>query len=216
MELQVILFSFLLNGVIAVFLKSSLEGIFTKKIVELQHNHSIELSQLNAELQKLNSRDTTRFADLHQRRAIVILDLYRLLVKAEEAISRGLLPRPWFIDQSSELSPWERARETTNYVYKAISDVADFYILNQILFSSKQKDLLDHIVKVIKFIHHEILMTELQKEAPPEDHEEMKDIEARVKQRLEDAKSQFFDYYPSVKSELENDFRNTLGFEIGS
>jgi hypothetical protein len=75
MDWQDILLSFLLSGVIGVILKSTVEAAFAKELSQLQLDNSERLAKLNSELQRLQSIESMRFAELHQRRAAAILQL---------------------------------------------------------------------------------------------------------------------------------------------
>jgi hypothetical protein len=214
MDWQDILLSFVLNGVIALILKSSIEAAFTKEITDLQHTHSKELAQLNAELRRLNTIEATKFTELHQRRATAILDLYKLLASAERDLSLAVIPIPKFVgDETQDKDPYQKVIEATNPVRKAVTSVTEFYSGNKVLLSKKQEQLMSEIADVFKSLESGVFMRVLYREQPPKDEELAETSRELLNERMEEANRRFKEIYPTLKEDLEDDFRHTLGLE---
>ena len=208
MDWTYILISFLLNSVIAIILGKIIESVFEKRIISLQHNHSVELAKINSEITHLQMIHITKFNELHQRRAIAILEIYKLLAKAEKILTIMAFPFRFKGEGQEKLSVWDRLAPVRNATYA----VSEYFSENKILFSPNQVELLEEIDKIFQDLDSFILMQEIHSEKPSSEDE--KKMMEHLKEPFSEAKEQFDIIYPKIKRILEEDFRNTLGFDI--
>ena len=214
MDWQDILLSFLLSGVVGVILKSAVEAGFAREMSKVELANSTQLARLNSELQRIQTLETTKFSELHQRRAAAMLELYGLLVPAEERLEFAGIEVPRLAGYEDTGSASDRLQDSTRSLDDAIDPLVSFYKLNKILLSQPQEQLMDKIMAIFKRLRGSVFMRALSREFPLEDEEERTLWQARLQTDLSEAASQFRDVYPGLKKELEDEFRATLGFAI--
>lgn len=209
-----ILLSFLLNGVVILILKSVVETHFSKEVTDLQHQNDKELARLNSQLQWLGTMESTRFAELHQRRAVALVDLYKLISIAEDHLSGSWFPMPRILSPDDHRTPFERARDNNKSRADAVEAVTDFYRQNKILFTTDQERLMDPIVEIFRKLQASVFSREYYREALTENEEDRDAIIERTENAVKTAYAAFNEAYPPLRKALEDDFRRTLGLDI--
>jgi hypothetical protein len=214
MDWQDILLSFLLSGVIGVILKSAVEATFARELAQVQLDNSQHLARLNSQLARLQAVESTQYAELHQRRAAAILELYRLLVPAEEHLTFFGAPVPRIVGQEDKRSPSDRLQSMTRSFHEAVGPLLEFYKVNKILLSPAQEELMESIIAIFETLRTRVSMMAFNREFPSEDETERTQDEEYLQASLADARAKLKHVYPDLKAELESDFRATLGFGI--
>jgi len=219
MNWETILTIFLLNGVVAVILRQSLQAVFKQEILWLEHEQSLELARLSFELQRLNAIEATRFTELQQRRAVTILDLYKLLSRAESELSSAAsaLPAPTIQSLEDERSWDQKLEDFIRPTNEAIRAISQFYDENKLLLSASQEEMVSEILDVFGSLNFGVYMRELYTRRPSEEDDEG-EHESAVKivtTWFTKSDQRFREVYPELKKDLEDDFRKTLGLHIG-
>ena len=212
MDATDVIIGFVLNGVLILIFRSIIEAAHDREMSQIQADNQKALAGLNAQLERVTKIQMTRFADLHQRRAEVIAELYKLLATAESRLKYAHIPLPYF--GKEELSGWERAMRKIRPTAEAVDSLLDFYGQNKIFLTPVQVSMMDRIVKIVDNLRTSVMMREVQRESPPTEDEVREFAEQTTKQTLADALAAYQEVYPKLKQDLEEDFRKILGFEI--
>jgi len=166
------------------------------------------LAELNSQLGKLEIEYTTRLTELHRRRADAISRLYKLLARAERKLKHAGLMVPRFEGEERDL--WKRAAPTRN----AIAEMVEFYEDNKVLFTSGQVELMDSIADVFSSLELRAYLIDYAREAPDPAADD--DVKQRWGEAFKEARSVFETTYPSLREQLELDFRKILGVSPGA
>jgi hypothetical protein len=212
MDLIDILVSFILNGVLILIFRSIIQSAHDRDMAQIQADNQVTLAQLNAQLEQATRIQLTRFADLHERRAEIIADLYKLLARAESRLQYAHFPMPWIGDE--KVTGWERAMKKIEPTTQAVDTLVEFYRENKIFLTPTQVSMMDNIMTIVQDLRTSVMMRELQRESPPEEKDVREFAERSTKKKLDDALAAYQEIYPTLKQDLENDFRKILGFEI--
>ncbi len=207
-----LILSFILNGVLMLIFKSIIDAAHDRDIAKIQQSNAKELAKLNADLNKMQMIHTTQFANLHERRTQVIAELYKLLARAEKQLHEAKSGMPSYVGRDK--AAWERFIEKIRPIYEAVSKVSDFYGENKIFLSPDQITSMDEIVKIFNETKAAWTAREQLKEMPPEDETQGAILWEMANKWILNANHRFGDVYPTVKVNLESDFRNIPGFGI--
>jgi len=212
MDWQDILLGFVLNGVVILIFRAIIESAHAKDMAAIEHRNSEALARLNADLARLETLQATRFRELHQRRAVTIAELYKLVARAERRLDRARIPTPYIGDGTK--SGWDKAWEKLKPTYAAVEDVVEYYAENKIFLTPDQAALMDKIIDVFDDVESSLTGRELHIHTGPEDEEARKATWERIAQRLSAAYDELAHVYPDLKKQLEDSFRAILGAEI--
>ena len=212
MDWQDILISFLLNGVLLLIFRSIIQASHDREIAEITRVNTRELSVLDSLLRRMESFQSTRFQEIHTRRAVIIADFYKLLARAEERLDLSKYPIPYFGDES--VPGYQMAWEKYEPIFHAVRDVSTHYSENKLFLTSEQTRLSDQIIAILKEVEHALLIREMHMHSPPADAETKKSTEEVVQNAVKEGYEKFTEVYPSIKDSLETSFRKLLGAEI--
>lgn len=207
-----IIVSFVLNGVLILIFRSIIQAAHDREMSRLQLENQKAITSLNAQLERVTNIQMTRFSDLHQRRAEVIAELYRLLALAESKLQYSHIPIPYIGNE--ELSGWEKAMRKIRPTTEAVDSLVEFYSQNKIFLTPKQVSMMDNIVSIVNNLRTSVVKREVQMESPPDEEDVREFAEQSTKDKLTDALTAYLEVYPQLKLDLEDDFRKILGFEI--
>ncbi len=144
----------------------------------------------------------TRFNKLHEKRMEVIAELYRRIVRAEQAMRTFVTVMPPESGENLKLP------EKGKLVYKAIDELWDFFTENRIYFNegicNKLSTLENEIFEACLFFEYS-MVNYLKADASEE--EKIKKLE-NVLAKVRDSSKRIL---PSIKKEIEDEFRNLIG-----
>lgn len=95
------------------------------------------LAQFKDDLRNEAFKRETKFVNLHEKRAEMIADIYRLLAIAQDNVERAILPLPVTPDKRGDSA------------FKAFWELKQSFNQNRIFFSSSQCTKLDELLKLI-------------------------------------------------------------------
>ena len=207
-----VILGFVLNGLVILLVRMVLQNTHERDIADVRHQQDLQLTQVRAELARAQMIQTTQFTDLHKRRAEVIADLYRLLAKADKHLRMPIVPVP--LVEGHETSLWDRLWVSIRPKTEAVDNLADFYSENQIFLSPNQVHLMRQIIEILEGVKGSTMMRQLHIHYPPKDQDTKQFAEEFIEKRYSETQGAFAAIYPDLRTDLENDFRRTLGFEI--
>lgn len=161
--------------------------------INLQAQTNVEIERLRSSLQTAAAERQVRFSKLHDRRALVIARLYRLLLEAKDSAT-------YFAAQPNDVTAAKQAWDQQLKLYR-------FLHLNKIYFPTTLCELLDHYESKLR---HKVTNVKLFMSV---EYPNSQMIDEQNKAMLELWRTLEKDL-PAVLSELEKEFRSLLGVEF--
>ena len=206
------LFNFILNSVLLLIFRSILDAAHDREMAQIEHRNHEALAQVNADLARVQMINTTRFQELHQRRAGVIADLYKLLANAEMILDAAHDWVPYIGDPDKPVLA--RFAESIRPMRDAVEELRRFFKQNRELLKLEHAQLMDRIIPVLTFVVSSISDRELQKYIRPPQVDLNEWADGYSSESFESAYKDFYEVYPLLRDQLESSFRQILGDDL--
>lgn len=169
---------------------------------EFQHDLNERLQEHRGRLEIINQEFNIRFSRLHQERADVIKEVYKLLVKLQSAMfTYTRTMHPVFEDGEKE------AKQRLDNVNDTLSEFTNYYSLNKIFLPQPLCGKIDIVVKEYYNKGWDFAWTQRSFKEQAISLEEYKEEVAKAKRISNEIK----DEMPPLIEELEAEFRLILG-----
>ena len=122
-----------LNGKV----KGSVQNSFNKKLEEVKKEHSKELSEFQAELNHLKSKENFKFTKLHEKRFEVLAESYKKLAKALSMFR--IYINPVKVIPPDKTADYINHMQYTNFT-EAHNKFYNYFNVNKIYFDDDQRN----------------------------------------------------------------------------
>lgn len=205
MDILIVFITGLVPTLIALWLnervKASVQNSFNKKLEEIKKEHSKELSQFQAELNYLKSKENFKFTKLHEKRFEVMAETYKYLT--DVLIKLRLYVAPLKSGLNNETAE-EIIHKQSNDYHAAHNKFHEYYSFNKIYFNDETEQLLE---KYLAF-SLEISKQHFEKEYLAK---EGRILNTKVYIWDESAYDKVRELIEPIQSEIKNKFRELLG-----
>lgn len=175
------------------YLAKSLLSTWLSKDIEkfkadLVREKDKEIERLKAEISLKSFISQKRFSNIYEKRASILAELYAKMLNAHSSISQFLSPFRF------EGQPDNKELATT--AYNSLREFTNYYLVNALYF---EKDLIEKLNAFVDRVQQLMLKFQIEAKKDPT-------IWSKVF-------NEFIEEVPSLKEEIERDFRKMLGVE---
>jgi len=180
--------------------KGNVKSNFDKKLENLKQEHSKDITQFQAEINALKTKENFKFTKLHEKRLIVLENIYKLLNKTLKELSVYVSPVK-FTPQDIKFEDYENNLQI-NYV-NAHNEFVSFFNDNKIYLNETVIGLIENYLNEVSEIYNDYSANHMLKNMGDNSN-----VEIRTKAFT--AYKKMPEKVNPIKKEIENKFREIL------
>ena len=180
--------------------KGNVKNNFDKKLENLKQEHSKDITQFQAEINALKIKENFKFTKLHEKRLIVLENIYKLLNKSLKELSVYVSPVK-FTPQDTKFEDYENNLQI-NYV-NAHNEFVSFFNDNKIYLNETVIGLIENYLNEVSEIYNDYSANHMLKNMGDNSN-----VEIRTKAFT--AYKKMPEKVNPIKKEIENKFREIL------
>jgi hypothetical protein len=182
----------ILIGVMGFLARSFIKQVLQIDLENHKHELEIEVERFRSELSRAAFEHQTRFSVLHDKRGVVIAELYNRLSQAQQHAAQAVA----IAELEGALSQNERFTNASN----SMNSLFDYFETNRIWFSQSVCEKISNYSTELHATLHRFRLEAIKLGGPYENWDAWKDVWVKIHNDM-----------PSLKLEIENEFRGILG-----
>lgn len=180
--------------------KGNVKNNFDKKLEKLKQEHSKDITQFQAEINALKTKENFKFTKLHEKRLVVLENIYKLINKASKELSIYVSPVK-FISQDTKFEDYENNLQM-NYA-NAHNEFVSYFNDNKIYLNETVIGLIENYLNEVSEIYNDYSANHMLKNMGDNSN-----VEIRTKAFT--AYKKMPEKVNPIKKEIENKFREIL------
>ena len=180
--------------------KGNVKSNFDKKLENLKQEHYIDITKFQAEINALKTKENFKFTKLHEKRLIVLENIYKLLNKASKELSVYVSPVK-LTPQNTKFEDYENNLQI-NYV-NAHNEFASFFNDNKIYLNETVIGLIENYLNEVSDIYKDYSANHMLKNMGDNSN-------AEIRTKAFTAYKKMPEKVNPIKKEIENKFREIL------
>jgi len=180
--------------------KGNVKNNFDKKLEQLKKDHNIEITKFQAEISALKAQENFKFTKLHEKRLIVLENIYKLLNVTSKELSVYVSPIK-FTPENIQYEDYENNQQI-NYV-NAHNNFVSFFNDNKIYLNENVIELIDNYLNAMSEIYNDYSTNHILKNMGDNSN-------AEIRIKAITAYKKMPEKVNPIKKEIENKFREIL------
>lgn len=180
--------------------KGNVKNNFDKKLEQLKKDHNIGITKFQAEISALKAKENFKFTKLHEKRLIVLENIYKLLNVTSKELSVYVSPIK-FTPENIQYEDYENNQQM-NYV-NAHNNFVSFFNDNKIYLNENVIELIDNYLNAMSEIYNDYSTNHILKNMGDNSN-------AEIRIKAITAYKKMPEKVNPIKKEIENKFREIL------
>ncbi|GGW75441.1 hypothetical protein DFQ11_1244 [Winogradskyella epiphytica] len=180
--------------------KGNVKNNFDKKLEQLKKDHNIEITKFQAEISALKAQENFKFTKLHEKRLIVLENIYKLLNVTSKELSVYVSPIK-FTPENIQYEDYENNQQI-NYV-NAHNNFVSFFNDNKIYLNENVIELIDNYLNAMSEIYNDYSTNHILKNMGDNSN-------AEIRIKAITAYKKMPEKVNPIKKEIENKFKEIL------
>uniref|UniRef100_UPI00058BDC9E hypothetical protein n=1 Tax=Psychroserpens damuponensis TaxID=943936 RepID=UPI00058BDC9E len=180
--------------------KGNVKNNFDKKLEKLKKDHNIDITNFQAEISALKAQENFKFTKLHEKRLIVLENIYKLLNVTSKELSVYVSPIK-FTPENIQYEDYENNLQM-NYV-NAHNNFVSFFNDNKIYLNENVIELIDNYLNEMSEIYNDYSTNHILKNMGDNSN-------AEIRIKAITAYKKMPEKVNPIKKEIENKFREIL------
>ena len=180
--------------------KGNVKSNFDKKLENFKQEHNIDITKFQVEINALKTKENFKFTKLHEKRLIVLENIYKLLNKASKELSVYVSPIK-FTPQETKFEEYENNLQM-NYV-NAHNEFVSFFNDNKIYLNETVIELIENYLNEVSEIYNDYSANHMLKSMGDNSNVEIRTKAFKAYKKMPEKVN-------PIKKEIEDKFREIL------